>query len=106
MSTQQIRLLASVFLIVAGSIVAGVGSANEPAAAPPAKNVKEGLSLTTQLLQLMDTDKSGKVSKEEFMRFMQAEFELADVNKDGELDPKELRHLQFMLSHPTRGPGR
>jgi Ca2+-binding EF-hand superfamily protein len=62
--------------------------------------------LTAQLLQLMDTDKNGKVSKEEFMRFMEAELELADKNKDGELDPKELQYLQFRLSHPTKDPGR
>jgi Ca2+-binding EF-hand superfamily protein len=54
----------------------------------------------------MDTDKNGKVSKEEFMRFMEAELELADKNKDGELDPKELQYLQFRLSHPTKDPGR
>ena|ERR1700730_15815014 len=44
-------------------------------------------------LQLMDTDKNGKVSKKEFMRFMEAEFDLADRNKDGERDPKELQHF-------------
>jgi Ca2+-binding EF-hand superfamily protein len=54
----------------------------------------------------MDTDKNGKVSKAEFMRFMEAEFDWADKNKDGELDPKELRHLQYALTHPTKGPGR
>jgi len=54
----------------------------------------------------MDTDKNGKVSKEEFMRFMEAEFDLADTNKDGELDPKELKRFQYALSHPSKGPGR
>jgi hypothetical protein len=61
---------------------------------------------TTQLLQLMDTDKNGKVSKAEFMHFMEAEFDLADKSQGGELDPRELKHLQFMLSHPAKGPGR
>ena len=41
----------------------------------------------------MDRDKSGKVSKEEFMKFMEAEFERMDVNKDGELDVQELTHF-------------
>jgi Ca2+-binding EF-hand superfamily protein len=61
---------------------------------------------TAQLLQLMDTDNNGKVSKGEFMRFMVAEFDFADKNKDGELDPTELERLQYALPHPANGPGR
>jgi len=61
---------------------------------------------TAQLLPLMDADKNGKVSKEEFMRFMQAKFDFADKNKGGELDPEELERLQHASSHPANGPGR
>jgi Ca2+-binding EF-hand superfamily protein len=43
-----------------------------------------------QLLPLMDTDKRGMVSRQEFMRFMEAEFERLDKNKQGELNVKEL----------------
>lgn len=49
---------------------------------------------TKQLLLLMDKDKNGKVSKNEFMDFMAAEFDRLDVNKDGELDVKELTGLR------------
>jgi Ca2+-binding EF-hand superfamily protein len=38
----------------------------------------------------MDTDKSGKVSKEERMKFMEAEFDRLDSNHDGQLDVREL----------------
>lgn len=41
----------------------------------------------------MDTDRNGQVSKEEFMRFMEKEFDLLDVNKDGVLDVSELERL-------------
>ena len=44
-------------------------------------------------------------TQEEFMRFMEAEFDFADKNKDGESDPKELKHFQYLLSHPARAPG-
>jgi EF hand len=57
--------------------------------------VEAGVAQTKQLLKLMDTDQSGKVSKQEFMRFMEAEFDRLDVNKDGELDVKELTRLRF-----------
>jgi EF hand len=39
---------------------------------------------------LMDTDGNGKVSKQEFMAFMETEFERLDLNHDGELDVKKL----------------
>jgi EF hand domain-containing protein len=38
----------------------------------------------------MDTDKNGKISKEEWMKFMSDEFDRLDANHNGELDPKEL----------------
>lgn len=42
------------------------------------------------LLAMMDTDKNGKISKQEWMKFMEAEFDRLDTKKTGELDPKEL----------------
>jgi EF hand len=106
MSGKTKSTLAAAGLLAIGSITASASIADEPAAADTAGKLKVGLSQTVQLLQLMDTDRNGKVSKAEFMRFMEAEFDLADKNKDGELDPKELQHLQYRLSHPVKGPGR
>lgn len=53
-----------------------------------------GEDYTRRLLLLMDTDKNGKVSKQEFMAFMEKEFDRLDVNHDGELDVKELEKIQ------------
>jgi EF hand len=39
-----------------------------------------------QRLLTMDTDKSGKVSKQEWMKFMEEEFDRLDVNHGGELE--------------------
>lgn len=49
-----------------------------------------------ELLALMDTDKNGKISKQEWVKFMEKEFDRLDTNKKGELDPKEL--MQSMIS--------
>ena len=54
------------------------------------KELAEATEAAKQLLLLMDTDKNGKISKQEWMTFMEAEFDRLDTNHDGELDPKEL----------------
>jgi len=54
------------------------------------KNLAVGEAEAKRMLLLMDKDKNGKVSRQEFMAFMEAEFDRMDVNKDGELDVKEL----------------
>jgi Ca2+-binding EF-hand superfamily protein len=75
------------------SVVAGTG-----VAADNTQKVAAGLPATKQLLLLMDTDKNGKVSKQELMSFMEAEFDRLDTNHDGELDVKELTQLQVRSS--------
>jgi CRISPR/Cas system-associated endonuclease Cas3-HD len=54
-----------------------------------------------QLLLLMDTDKNGKVSKQEWMNFMEAEFDRLDKDKSGELDVKEIAQSKLRVSHPA-----
>ena len=54
------------------------------------KNLSAGEVEAKRLLLLMDRDQSGKVSRQEFMSFMEEEFERLDINKDGELDVQEL----------------
>ncbi len=54
------------------------------------KNLAAGEVEAKRLLLLMDRDQSGKVSRAEFMNFMEEEFQRLDVNKDGELDVQEL----------------
>jgi hypothetical protein len=56
-----------------------------------------------QLVLLMDTDKSGKVSRQEFMNFMAAEFDRLDKDKSGELDVKELAQSQLRPSRLAAG---
>jgi Ca2+-binding EF-hand superfamily protein len=55
---------------------------------PPPEYIAAGEQNPKQLLRLMDTDKKGKVSKAEFMAYMEAEFDRVDVNHDGQLNGK------------------
>lgn len=51
-----------------------------------------------QLLLLMDTKRTGKVTKQEWMKFMEAEFDRLDKTKSGELDTKELAQSRLRVS--------
>jgi hypothetical protein len=49
-----------------------------------------------RLLFLMDKDGDGKISKQEFLDFMGAEFDRLDTHKDGELNANELKQLRVV----------
>ena len=66
---------------------------------------QRGIYDTKQLLLLMDKDQNGKVSRAEFMNFMNSQFDQLDINHDGELDVDELTALHYGTSHPGGGVG-
>jgi Ca2+-binding EF-hand superfamily protein len=92
-------IVAIAVFFATGPIITTAVAADAPAAADSSK-LKTALTPVAQLLQLMDTDKNGKVSKDEFMKFMEAEFDYADKGKNGQLDPNELKHLVYQVNHP------
>jgi EF hand len=63
-------------------------------------NVGVGEAEVKQMLTLMDQDKDGKVSKQDFMNFMEAEFDRLDNTKEGKLDVKKLTQPP---AQPVRG---
>lgn len=80
-----------------GGALLGTAVAQKATTLRPKDNIAIGEAEVVQLLLLMDTDKNGKVSKQEFMKFMEAEFDRLDKDKSGELDPKELLQMQRPL---------
>ena len=103
-STVVSAVLIAAGVLGVGAIVTTTVAAQDPdqkVVSPNDKKVAAGEREAKQLLLLMDTDKSGKVSKQEFMSFMEAEFERMDINKDGELDVKELTDSRVQVR--TRG---
>ena len=102
---KAVRMVVAIAALLLGSWLYGAAQAADAPADNDASNLSAGLTPLAQLLGLMDTDKNGKVSKDEFMHYMEAEFEYADKNHDGELDPVELKRLVQSLTHPaTRLP--
>jgi len=67
-----------------------VGSALAVIDPPSPSILARGESEAKRLLSIMDKDRNGKISKEEFMTFMGAEFDRLDRDHSGELDVKEL----------------
>lgn len=68
----------------------GTAAAQKASVPRPQDKLTMGEDEVKQLLTLMDADKNGKVSKEKYMKFMEAEFDRLDKEKKGELDVKEL----------------
>jgi Ca2+-binding EF-hand superfamily protein len=79
MTRKAIALIAASFVVGTISTAALAASAD---------------SETRKLIQMMDKDKNGSVSKDEFMQFMSAEFDRLDVDKSGTLEHKELRAVR------------
>ena len=72
-------------------LIAVLGATGAAVAQTVAAPTQDKFSLANQdvkeLLLLMDTDKSGRISKREWMSFMEAEFNRLDKDGNGELDP-------------------
>jgi hypothetical protein len=101
----MLTILTVVALCAAGAtfvatLVTTVGTAmaqsTDPDTKHKARNLAAGEVEAKRLLLLMDRDQSGKVSKQEFMNFMEEEFQRLDINKDGELDVKELTQSRLV----------
>lgn len=78
-------------LLIAAASLTGVAVAQKVGSSQQQDKFAVANQDVKELLLLMDTDKSGKVSKREWMNFMEAEFNRLDKDGNGELDPMELR---------------
>ncbi|MGB6691262.1 MAG: hypothetical protein WBE76_25795 [Terracidiphilus sp.] len=79
---------------------AAPGNAVEQKQANPKPQDKNALRAeqVKQLLLLMDTDPSGKISKEEWLKFTEAEFDRLDKAKTGKVDLKDISQSRQRVS--------
>ena len=84
-------------LIVSGTML-GNAAAQKASVPKPQNKLAMGENDVKQLLPLMNTDTNGMISKQEFMKFMEAEFDRLDKNKKGELNVKELTQSNLTAS--------
>ena len=94
-------MLALALLIIIGMLLHPTFAANSGNAGAPRRIgvLALGEEEVRQLLLLMDTNQNGKISKQEFLKFVEAEFDRLDTDKSGQLDPKELTQSQLRVSH-------
>jgi hypothetical protein len=82
----------------------GTVIAQTKAAVPkPQDKLALGEEEVKPLLLLMDTDKNGRISKAEYMKFMEAEFDRLDKDKSGDLDVNEITQSKLRVSHASVG---
>jgi EF hand len=86
-------------VLVAAWATLGTAVAQKAATPKPQDKLALGEAEVKRLLLLMDTDKNGKISKQEWMKFMEAEFDRLDTSKSGELDAKEITQSKLRVSH-------
>jgi EF hand len=64
----------------------------------PQDNLALGEGEVRRLMLLIDPNENGKITKQEWMKFMEAEFDRLDKDKSGELDAKELAQSRLQVS--------
>lgn len=95
--TSIVLVMAAIVVLVATCAMSGTAAAQKAAVPKPQEKLNLGDEEVKQLLLLMDTDKNGKISKQEWMKFMEAEFDRLDTAKNGQLDIKELAQSRFRV---------
>jgi len=91
-------------VLAIGVALTGVAAASAQGASR--RTWDAGERRVAELLRLMDQDKNGRVSKDEFLAFMSAEFDRLDRDKSGELTASELSRLPYAPSGTHVNPHR
>jgi Ca2+-binding EF-hand superfamily protein len=96
--TSKLWVVVVIAVLVATVTMMGTAAAQKASVPKPQNKLAMAEDGVKQLLSLMNTDRNGMVSKQEFMKFMEAEFERLDKSKKGELNVKELTQSSLTAS--------
>ena len=99
MGSKCLRIIAVIAVLVLTGTLLGNAAQQKAAVPKPQDRMAMGEEGIRQLLPLMDTDKNGMVSKQEFLKFMEAEFDRLDKTRNGQLNVKELTKTTLSASH-------
>jgi len=93
-----IRITAMVTVLAAAGTMLCSATAQKMPLPRPQDNLAMGEDQVKQLLLLMPADKKGMVSRQEYLKFMEAEFNRLDKEKKGELDARKLGQSNLSAS--------
>ena len=85
-------------MLATTSGILGTAVAQKATVPKPQDKLAIGEDEAKQLLRLIDTDKKGKISKQQWMKFMESEFDRLDKSRSGELDVTELMQSKLRVS--------
>jgi len=97
--TNYVWFIATIAVLVASLSLLANAAAQKASVPKPQNKLAMGEDDVRHLLPLMDADKNGMVSKQEFMKYMEAEFERLDKKKIGQLNVKELTQSTLSATH-------
>jgi hypothetical protein len=101
--TNRVTVIVVISTLVAVGSIIGTAAAQKDSTPKPQNKLALGEDQVKQLLLLMETDPQGKVSKQQYMKFMEAEFERLDRDKNGQLDVKALTHTTTLTAARLAG---
>ena len=84
-------------MLGASGVAVGTAVAQKAANTNPQDKLALADMDVKELLLLMDADHNGKISRHEWMSFMEAEFNKMDKDGNGELDTKELLQSKLLV---------
>lgn len=96
--TKIALLMVVVAMLATTSGILGTAVAQKATVPKPQDKLAIGEDEAKQLLLLIDTDKKGKIFKQQWMKFMEAEFDRLDKSRSGELDVTELMQSKLRVS--------
>ncbi len=99
MRTKIVLVMVVIAMLATTWRTVGTAVAQKAAVPKPQDKLAIGEDEAKQLLLLIDTEKNGKISKQEWMKFMEAEFDRLDKAKTGYLDVKELMQSKLRVSN-------
>jgi hypothetical protein len=99
--TNKVRLIIGASVLLAAVTFLGTAASQKASAPKPQDRLTLGEEHVKQLLLLMDTDKNGMVSKQEYMHFMEAEFQRLDKSHEGQLNARQLNQSTVSASRFT-----
>jgi hypothetical protein len=97
--TNYVWFIGIIVVLVATLTLLGNAAAQKASVPKPQDKLAMGEGDVKHLLLLMDADKEGMVSKLQYMKYMEAEFERLDTHKVGQLNVKELTRSNLSATY-------